>query len=79
MSCCIGGQTHCFADDGEPAPTPAGRQGVLEGELGFVFEQAARHHEMAGYPFSAGFLEVADLRPGDPIQFGTGHVLVNVG
>ncbi len=52
----VGGQAHGFADSRQPAAAPAGRQSVLEGELGLFVDEAAGHDEVAGDPFGALWL-----------------------
>ena len=74
----VGRQAHGFADGGEAAAAAAGCEGVLEGKLRFVVDEAPGHHEVAGHPFGAVVFEGLDLVLRGAVQFLARDVLVDL-
>ena len=78
MAGCVRGQAYGFTDGGEAATASAGREGVLEGQLRFVVNQASGHHEVAGHPLGAVVLEGLDLVLRGAVQFLARNIVVNL-
>ena len=74
----VGRQAHGFADGREAAPAAAGCEGVLEGQLRLVVDQAAGHHQVAGHPLGAVVLEGLDLVLRGAVQFLARNVVVDL-
>jgi len=74
----IGRQAYGFTDCSQ-APTSTTRcQRVLEGKFRLEVDEPPRHHQVLRDPLGAAFLEVADLSAGDPIEFITLDVLIDL-
>lgn len=74
----VGGQAHGFTDGREAATAAAGREGVLEGKLRLVVDQAPGHYEVAGHPLGAVVLERLDLVLRGAVKFLARDVVVDL-